>query len=165
MDWKNIVSGVAPIIAGTLTGGNPVVIALTSSIVKKALGLPTEATDAEITSSIQSDPDALVKIRQAELELQAKLKEYGIEDIANARQMQIQTRDKTPFYLTILTMIMFFVMLWFVCYMDVPTAMHDTFMLMLGLVISCVKDVYGFFFGSSASSSSKNDVIANMVQR
>lgn len=162
MNWKNIVSDVAPIIAGTLTGGNPVVMALTGSIVKKALGLPPEATDADTTQALQTDPDALVKIKQAELKLQAKLKEYGIEDVANARSMQIQTRDKTPMYLTILTMILFAVMLWFVCYMDVPAAMHDTFMLMLGLVISCVKDVYGFFFGSSSGSRDKDDTIGNL---
>lgn len=164
MNWKKTIGDIAPLIAGALSGGNPIITALTGSIVKKALGLPPEATDEHISQATENDPDAIVKIKQAEMELETKLKEYGIQDIANARSMQIQTRDKTPMYLTLITMMIFLTMLWFVCYKDIPTAMHDTFMLMLGLVISCVKDVYGFFFGSSAGSMQKNDTIQSLSQ-
>ncbi len=37
------------------------------------------------------------------------------------------------------------------------------FMTLLGVLAACLKDVYGFFFGSSAGSAKKDEVMAKMA--
>jgi hypothetical protein len=47
------------------------------------------------------------------------------------------------------------------------TAMDDkvagAFMTILGVLISCMKDVYSYFFGSSSGSASKDEVISHIA--
>lgn len=178
MDWKKIVGDIAPVIAGALSGGNPVVTALTASIVKKALGLSGEVTDDHITQAMQSDPDALVKIKQAETELKEKLSQNGVDieaimaaDRANARKSQITTKDKTPRTMTIWASINFTVViivmgiLEYTGKLSTMTAIEASILtLILRETFALVQNADSFWFGSSAGSRDKDDTIQSLSQ-
>lgn len=48
-----------------------------------------------------------------------------------------------------------------------PTSMDDktsgAFMTLLGVLMGCLKDVYGFFFGSSKGSKDKDDAMVKLA--
>lgn len=82
MDWKsigNIVAQGAPIL-GTLLGG-PAGAAV-GGLIASALG--STATPDDVAAAIQADPDAMVKLRQLEMEHEAELRRMVIE--AETRQ-------------------------------------------------------------------------------
>ncbi len=178
MEWKEIVSGVAPLLAGVLSGGNPMVVGLTSSIIKKALGLPADANDSAITQTLQTDPDAVVKVKQAEMELKETLSRSGVDieaimaaDRADARKTQVITRDKTPKILTVFASINFTVVLVIIGILAsngklaAMTAMEASFVTLAAReTFSLLQTIFDFYFGSSAGSQAKDDTIKTLTQ-
>jgi hypothetical protein len=84
VNWSDIgknILGAAPII-GTLLGGPAgAAVGAAASIVSSALGV--EAKPDAFDAALKSDPDALAKVRQAELAQQTKLAELQVEAAKN----------------------------------------------------------------------------------
>ena len=98
-------AGVAPVLATALGGPVGGVVARTAlGALSGKLGLPKGKDGVkDVLGAIQADPEALAKVKQAELELSAKLKELDIDlekihasDRDSARKREIATGDKTP---------------------------------------------------------------------
>lgn len=99
-DWKSLVGSVAPTIATAL--GGPLA-GMAVKAVGDALGLEKPSEDAVSAALANATPDMLLKVKQADQEFSARMKELDIkvseletQDRASARAMMIQTKARTP---------------------------------------------------------------------
>lgn len=170
-DWKAIVKTVAPALATAL--GGPLAGMATQAISNAVLGSP-DGTEEEIATALaSSSPDTLIKLKQANLEFSAKIKELDVDleriaqmDRADARQREIQTNDPwTPRILGATIIAGFFAAMWAVLSGEIK-GMDATEMALVGAVIGYASakadQVVSYVFGSSAGSKQKNQIIAQM---
>ena len=158
---KSVLATVAPLL-GTAIGGP--FGGLAGTMLAKALGTtdPKEQ-EAAITST---DPDILLKLKQADNDFQAQLKTLEIseekltfDDIANARAMEVSTHDPTPKYLAYLVTIGFFGTLAYLIIYGKPTAGGDVMLVMVGSLGTAWSGIVSYYFGSSAGSAAKTDTL------
>lgn len=57
----------------------------------------------------------------------------------------------------------FFGMLFLLAFHPLPETIKDIMFMLLGALTAAWKDVYGYYFGSSAGSQAKNETIATVV--
>jgi hypothetical protein len=158
--WLSIV---APTIA-TILGGPLAGLAVES--VARATGLDTKTVTNTLTSldSGTMTSDDVAKIKLAELDLQEKLNTMGLDadklaydDKASARTLQATTRSVIPATLAIGITIGFFGIL--SSLMLGYTKPSNELMIMLGSLSTSWTGVISFYFGSSASSDKKTDLL------
>ena len=170
-DWKSIVRSVAPTIASAL--GGPLAGMAVRTISEALLG-KTDASENEVAAAIAdtNNPDMLLKLKQAENEFAAKMKQLDIdlekiaaEDRANARQREAAVRDKTPMILAYVYTIGYFVVLSVVWGSNVPANAKETFNILLGILSAAEVGIISYYFGSSAGSSRKSDTIDRLTEK
>lgn len=179
MDWtkvKQAVATIAPWIAGSF--GTPAAGVAVKGICA-ILGLDSaNATPENVSAAIAgATPDQLLAIKQADIQHQEfmaklgydsleKLAQTQVEDRQGARKREVDTKDSwTPRVLAGLAIIGFIYLLWLVTStVQLNPALHDTFMVLVGAAMTLVKDVYGYYFGSSAGSQSKDATIQSLSQ-
>jgi len=166
VDWKKIVGSVAPALATAL--GGPLAGVAVKTIANQVLGKP-EATEQEVEAAIlDASPQDLIKLRQVDNEFRAllvnagiKLEEISAADRANAREREVKTGDSwTPRIIAAAVVLGWFIIQWYLLTHLVPAEMRDIVMRSLGTVDMALGLVLGYYFGSSASSRQKNDIIA-----
>ena len=167
MDWKAIVSSVAPTIATAL--GGPLAGMATKIVSEKLLGKP-DATSEELFAAI-SDPEALAKLKQADHEFKTKMAEIGIDlekiaagDRDSARQREIALEDTTPKVLAGVIVVGFFVTLGCVAFVAIPASAQPPVNILLGALTAMITQVGNYYFGSSSGSSKKNAMLAGLVK-
>lgn len=158
---KKIVSALAPTLATAL--GGPLAGAATAQIVK-SLGGSNEAVEAALAAA---DPQTLVQLKNAEAEFQKFLLDHDLnlekinsEDRNSARNRQIQLRDTTPAVLAYAVTIGFFGTLTFMLVHGKPTTGGDALLVMLGSLGTAWAAIIAYFFGSSAGSKQKTELMA-----
>ncbi len=149
--------------------------ALAAAALHLALGTngDSKAVDVALTGASQ---DTILKVREAELNLQATLSQLGIDkeklqydDIANARNLEVQTKSSTPTVLSYCVLGASMVAFLGVVggYVKIPTDPHPA--LIYGSVLTYLvtesKAVLGYWFGSSMGSQSKDDTIAGIAKQ
>lgn len=71
-------------------------------------------------------------------------------------------KEIIPSLLAIFAVVCFTGMLYSVMHgADVASGMKDTFLILVGAAITTFKDVYGYYFGSSAGSKQKDELLNN----
>jgi hypothetical protein len=157
MDWLN---QIAPSIA-TALGGPLAGLAVTA--ISKALGIDEKDVQSTIETGKLS-ADQLTILKQAEIELQAKAQELGLnfeklatDDRKSARDMQINTKSIVPAILAIGVTIGFFGIL--IGLMTDNVTKSDALLLMLGSLGTAWTAIVSFYFGSSASSQNKDNLL------
>lgn len=86
MDFKAIgitVSKYAPLLGSVISESNPIAGLIVMAIAKL---FNTSSNPSEILTSIQTDPDAAIKLQQLEIEHQDALIQNQTEDRGNARK-------------------------------------------------------------------------------
>lgn len=164
---KSVLATVAPLI-GTALGGP--FGGLAGSLLSKALGTSDpKAMEAAITST---DPDILLKLKQADTDFQTQMKALQIseekltfDDIANARGMEIATHDSTPKYLAYLITFGFFATLGYLIVYGKPQTGGDVMLVMVGALGTAWASIVSFYYGSSAGSAAKTDVINQIAAK
>jgi hypothetical protein len=158
---KQIIGSVAPML-GTVLGGP--LGGLAGSMLAKALG--TDDPKAQETMITSGDPEILLKLKAAESELQEHMRELDIDeeklhfdDTANARAMQVATHDSTPQYLAYLITFGFFATLGYLIVYGKPQTGGDVMLVMVGALGTAWANIVSFYYGSSAGSAAKTDVI------
>jgi len=158
---KQIIGTVAPLL-GTALGGP--FGGLAGTLLAKALGTSDPKAQEQLIAS--ADPPVLLQLKGAENELQEHMRQLDIDekkltfdDIANARAMNIQTHDTTPKYLAYLITAGFFTTLGYLIIYGKPTTGGDVMLVMVGALGTAWASVVQFFYGSSAGSAAKTDVI------
>lgn len=184
MDWNSIrvaVSKAAPLLGGLIGGPAG---AAAGAIVSAALG--TREDPDEIFEAIQTDPQAVVKLKEAEMANQVQLASLAIEaeknrivnetaqqqiaaaDRASAREL-LKGGDSTARNLAYMYTIMLFVTLGAHILLMVYGIKMDPLALQVlgtleGVLIAMVLGAKEFFFGSSVSDQKKADDIAQIAK-
>jgi len=157
MEWlTQIAPGIATALGGPLAG-------LAVTAISKALGIDEKDVQSTIDSGKLS-ADQLTSLKQAEIELQAKAQELGLDfetlatqDRKSARDMQISTKSIIPAVLAIGVTIGFFAIL--VGLMTDNVTKSDALLLMLGSLGTAWTAIVSFYFGSSANSEKQTEML------
>lgn len=161
---KEIISKVAPTL-GTALGGP--FGALAGTVLSKALGGDPKAAETAILSG---NPDALLQLRAAEMEFQAKMKELDLseeklayDDKASARAREIAVKDATPAVLAYGVTLGFFGTLGYLLVAGKPDHGGDALLVMLGSLGTAWAGVIAYYFGSSTGSKAKTDALTKIA--
>jgi hypothetical protein len=164
MDWKAIVKTVAPGLA-TALGGPLAGLAVTA--IGEALGV-SEPTQEKLQQAIAgAKPEDLLKLKVADQEFAKSMKALDVDleriaagDRDSARGMQKETKSTIPGALAILVTLGFFGVLGYLLVAGKPQQGGDALLIMLGALGASFGAVVQFYFGSSASSQSKDGMLA-----
>lgn len=159
MDWlAKLVPTIATCLGGPLAG-------LAVTAVSKALGIDEDKVQ-DVIDSGKLNAEQIASLKQAEIALQEQAQELGlnfeqlaVQDRASARDLQKETKSIIPPVLSILVTIGFFGILGGLMSGKIMTS--DALMLMLGSLGTAWTGIIAFYFGSSASSQAKDNMIHN----
>lgn len=168
MDWKDIsgVVGKAAPILGTLLGG-PAGAAV-GGLIASALGTSTDPAD--VAQALQN-PDAAIKLREIESKRQTDLQALAVDmakaeiaastaDRASAREREAKTGDTlTPRTLALLVTLGFFGVLGYLLAAGKPQHGGDALLVMLGSLGAAWTAIVAYYFGSSAGSAAKTEIL------
>jgi hypothetical protein len=176
MGFSAVVKKAFPFISAAASLGGPVGT-MAAALVGKALGVdkPPAPTVDGITSAIASalgDPVQRAALLQAEQAFQLQMAELGYKDAAdleaagvadraNARAMQVETRSNLPAILAILVTLGFFGLLLMIALHSIPAGAETILNIMTGSLGTAWIMVITFYFGSSAGSERKTELMAN----
>jgi len=157
MDWlKTLAPTIASCLGGPLAG-------LAVEAVSKSLGIDPNAVQDTINSG-KLTADQIASIQSAELALKAKAQEMSldfeqlaVEDRKSAREMQTTTRSWIPPVLAVGVTGGFFGILFGLMYGQIQHAPQID--IMLGSLGTAWTGIIGFYFGSSASSQNKDQLL------
>jgi hypothetical protein len=174
MSFTDVLKKSFPFISAAASLGGPVGT-IAASLVGKAIGVDkVPATADGISNAIATalaDPAQRQALIQAEQQFQAQMAELGYKDAeelaataasdrANARQREMTLKDKVPAMLAGLVTLGFFGVLWYMLTHTVPDASHDTMLLLLGSLGTAWTSIIAYYFGSSAGSDRKTELLA-----
>lgn len=156
---------VAPSLATALGGPLAGVAVKTLS---SALFGHEDGTEEQISEAMASaTPDQLAAIKKIDADFKVQMKSLDIDleriaagDRDSARQMQRETRDWLPKALAVFIVFGFFgILLWMMVF-GLPKTGVEALLMMVGSLTSAFGGVVQFYFGSSAGSKEKNNLLA-----
>jgi hypothetical protein len=177
MSFSEVLKKVTPWIA-TAASLAPIPGAPLIGMAAKALsaGLSTDvkptadAISTAITTAM-ANPDQLATLKKIDDDFAIQMRQLGIQEItdlekitaadrADAREREMTIKDKIPAILAILITVGFFGVLTYMLLKPIPPTGHDAMLLMLGSLSTAWAAVVGYYFGSSAGSAQKTDLLA-----
>jgi hypothetical protein len=157
MDWlKQIAPTIATALGGPLAG-------LAVNAISKAVGIDPKDVQSTLEQGKLS-AEQIAAIKQAEIAMAARAQELGldfeklaVDDRKSARDMQIKTQSWIPGLMAIVVTVGFFGIL--VGLMTEHFKTSDALMLMLGSLGTAWTGIIAFYFGSSAGSQRKDELL------
>jgi hypothetical protein len=161
MDWlKNIAPTIASALGGPLAG-------LAVNAVSSALGIDPDKVQDTINSG-KLTADQIASIQQAELALKTRAQELGLDfeklavaDRTSARQMQISTQSFIPPALSVMIVLAWAAVQFFLLTHVIDPTMRELIARVLGTLDGALMLVLSFYFGSSSGSQAKDEMIHN----
>jgi hypothetical protein len=164
----SILEQIAPTIATALLGPAG---GIAVTLVSKALGIDEKDVQKTIESGKLS-ADQLASIKQAEIELQAKAQELGLnfeklatDDRKSARDMQISTKSFVPSLLSILIVVAWALIQYFLLTHIIAQEMRELVARVLGTLDGALMLVLSFYFGSSSGSQHKDELLRQSTSK
>ena len=159
MEWlKQIAPTIATAFGGPLAG-----MAVTA--ISKALGVEPEKVE-EVISSNKLTSEQIAQIKLAEIELEKQARELGlnfeklaVDDRKSARDMQAATRSYVPPLLATAVTVGYFGILGMMLTGRVD-ASNPALMMMLGSLGTAWTGIIAYYFGSSAGSQAKTEMLS-----
>ena len=159
MDWlKQIPPTIATAMGGPLAG-------MAVSAISKAIGVDPEKV-GDLISSNKLSAEQIAQVKLAEIELQKQAQELGlnfekleVEDRKSARDMQSATRSMMPPLLAGAVTIGFFSIMVMMFFNKIDSA-NPAILMMLGSLGTAWTGIIAYYFGSSAGSQAKTDLLS-----
>ena len=159
MEWlKQIAPTVATALTGPLAG-------IAISVVSKTLGVEEDKVQ-DLISSNKMTPEQIAQIKVAEIELKRQENELGlnfeklaVDDRKSAREMQATTRSIVPPALAAIVTVGFFGIMVMMLLGKVDSN-NPAILMMLGSLGTAWTGIIAYYFGSSAGSQAKTDLMA-----
>jgi plasmid maintenance system antidote protein VapI len=159
MDWlKQIAPTVATALGGPLAG-------MAVSAISKAIGVDEDKVQDLITNN-KLTADQVAQIKLAEIELAKQAQELGlnfekleVEDRKSAREMQAATRSMVPPLLASAVTVGFFGIVVMMFFNQVDSN-NPAILMMLGSLGTAWTGIIAYYFGSSAGSQAKTEMMA-----
>jgi hypothetical protein len=170
MNFRTVISAIAPWI-GTALGGPLGGMAVDT--LGKIFGL-TDTTEDSLKAAISgATPEQMLALKTADNDFKLKMQELGFKQITDlekiaaddrdsARKREMSVKDLTPMLLAVGVTIGFFGVLTFLLVNGKPIAGGDALLVMLGSLGTAWASVMGYYFGSSAGSAQKSDLLAGV---
>jgi len=157
MEWlRQIAPTIATALGGPLAG-------LAVDAISKAVGIDPKDVQATIDQGKLSS-DQIAQLKSAEIAMAARAQELGldfeklaVDDRKSARDMQSATQSWIPGTMAIFVTIGFFGIL--IGLMTDHFKTSDALMLMLGSLGTAWTGIIAFYFGSSAGSQKKDELL------
>jgi hypothetical protein len=157
MDWlRQIAPTIATALGGPLAG-------LAVDAVSKAIGVDSKDVQSTIDQGKLS-ADQIAQLKTAEIAMAARAQELGldfekiaVDDRKSARDMQIATQSWIPSVMAIGVTIGFFGILFGLMYGQIQHAPQID--IMLGSLGTAWTGIIAFYFGSSAGSQKKDELL------
>lgn len=180
-DLKTALANVAPTLA-TMLGGPLAGTAVTALC--SALGLAPSATVDDVTKVVQTGmtPENIAAIRATDQKHQEILAQQNIDlqklnadhaqalatidagDRDSARKREVDAKDSiTPRLLALLVTVGFFGVCFYLLLIGKPSQGGDALLVMLGSLGTAWTAIVSYYFGSSAGSQRKDELLANSV--
>ena len=168
MDWQAIIKTVAPWI-GTAIGGPLGGMAVEAAA--NALGIPEKMTDAVKQAIAGVTPEQMLAIKQADNDFATQMQALGFKQIADlealatadrkdARAMQVSQRSRVPALLSVVVTLGYFGILIGMMLDWLRASDSQALLLMLGSLSTGWGVVMAFWFGTTADSGRKTEIIA-----
>ena len=159
MEWlTQIAPGIATALGGPLAG-------LAVSAISKALNIDEKDVQKTIETGKLS-AEQLASLKQAEIELQAKAQELGlnfeklaVDDRKSAREMQVSTKSFVPALLSILIVVGWSMVQYFLLTHIIAQEMRELVARVLGTLDGALMLVLGFYFGGIHNSQETNEML------
>lgn len=168
---------IAPMLTTAISfipGGGPAVT-IASSILSKVTGSEVKPESIQdVLTSLASTEEGRLKLQESEQEYQKAMAQLGyqdaetmasllVQDRDSARKREIAVKDKMPMVLAILAVLSLMFCISLLAFIHLPEGTKDGMLLLIGFVGASYKDVYGYFFGSSAGSDSKTAIMGQQI--
>ena len=168
MDWKNVISTVAPWI-GTALGGPLGGMAV--SAIADALNLDDKTESAIKTALSGASPEQLLALKNADQEFALRMQEIGfkneqalaalaVDNTKDARDLQKVTRSWVPSALSIIITLGFLGILVGMMSGELTSSDNQALLIMLGALGAAFGAVINYWLGSTMGSSRKTELIA-----
>ena len=159
MDWlKQIAPTIATAMGGPLAG-------MAVSAISKAIGVDPDKV-GDLISSNKLSAEQIAQVKIAEIELQKQAQELGlnfekleVEDRKSARDMQGATRSIVPPMLAAIITLGFFGIFCMMLFGKVDSS-NPAILMMLGSLGTAWTGICAFYFGSSAGSQAKTELLS-----
>lgn len=160
MDWlKQIAPTIATALGGPLAG-------MAVSAISKAIGVEPDKV-GDLISNNKLSAEQIAQIKVAEIELQKQAQELGlnfeklaVEDRKSARDMQAATRSWVPPLLAGSVTVGFFAILGGMMFGKMSVADNTALTMMLGSLGTAWTGIIAYYFGSSAGSQAKTELMS-----
>jgi hypothetical protein len=156
---------VAPTIATAL--GGPLAGVAVKALSGVLLGHENGSEDDVKAAMASASPDQLAALKKIDADFKVSMKELDIDleriaagDRDSARKMQTETKDWTPKALAFFITFGFFGALIWIMVFGIPQTGTEVLLMMLGSLSTSWTGVVQFYYGSSAGSKAKNDLLA-----
>ena len=156
---------IAPSIATAL--GGPLAGVAVKTLSGALFGHEDGSEEQVIEAMAGASPEQLSTIKKIDADFKTRMKELDIDlerisagDRDSARQMQRETKDWTPKVLAFAITFGFFGALVWLLVMGIPQTGTEVILMMLGSLSTSWTGVVQFYYGSSAGSKAKNDLLA-----
>lgn len=159
MEWlKQIAPTIATALGGPLAG-------MAVSAISKAVGVDEDKVQ-DLISSNKMTPDQIAQVKLAEIELKRQENELGlnfeslaVDDRKSAREMQATTRSIVPPVLAAIVTFGFFGIMVMMLLGKVDSN-NPAILMMLGSLGTAWTGIIAYYFGSSAGSQAKTDLLS-----
>ena len=159
MEWlKQIAPTIATALGGPLAG-------MAVSAISKAIGVD-EKDVGDLINNNKLTADQIAQVKLAEIELQKQANELGlnfealaVDDRKSAREMQATTRSIVPPLLAASVTLGFFSILGGMMFGKMSVADNTALTMMLGSLGTAWTGIIAYYFGSSAGSQAKTDLL------
>jgi len=156
---------VAPTLATAL--GGPLAGVAVRTLSNALLGHEGGSED-EVKQALEAaTPEQLAQIKQVDANFKVRMKELDIDleriasgDRDSARKMQMANNDWIPRLLAVMITVGFFGILVWMLMKGMPQTGTEALLMMLGALGTAWTGVINFYYGSSAGSKQKNDLLA-----
>lgn len=177
MSFSSVIHKVTPWIATAASiiapGAGPI-IQLAAKALSGGLGVTVASDSQSISNAIttaMANPDQLATLKKIDDDFAVQMKQLGFQNIedlakidaddrASARAMQTQTRSLMPALLAGAAVFTLLACIYLLAFRTLPPSGKDAILILLGAVVASYKDVYGFFFGSSAGSERQTELLS-----
>ena len=165
MSWlESIAPTIATAMGGPLAG-------MAVEAISKAIGVdPSEVQN--VISSGKMTADQIASLQTAEIALKARAQEMGLDfeklavaDRASARQMQISTNSFIPPILSIMIVVAWTAVQYFLLTHIIDPSMRELIARVLGTLDGALMLVLSFYFGSSSGSQAKDTMLHNSTPK
>ncbi len=175
MGFSDVFKKAFPFISAAASLGGPLGT-MAANAVGTAIGVDKIAPNKEsiadaIAAATSKDPEAMLKLKQAEQDFQIQMAKLGFDDSekilsmdaadrTNARAREIAVRDRLPMILALCVTSGFFLLLAMLAYHAVPPDSAKILDVMVGSLGTAWIGVINYYFGSSAGSAQKTNILA-----